>query len=180
MDIKQVARFKLGRMLLAIGLAATVISCDPAAVGGQKMTTTSNYEWKDLWRGSGPPKSPTGAPPGLTIVQTKEAWTRAMTAFGAAGEKHLDLKVDWEKEAVLFVQGPEDNPDSKVYLTSISGDGKTTTIVAELRYQPDTGISSEVVVRPWLIASAPAAAFAGNPSVKFTINSRDYPVAYEK
>jgi len=32
----------------------------------------------------------------------------------------------------------------------------------------------------WVVVSAPAAAFAENPSVRFSIDSRDFPVAYEK
>jgi hypothetical protein len=179
MNIERVAKLQLGAILV-VGLAATVSSFDPVAAGGQKLAATNSYQAKDLWRGMGPPKSPTGAPPGLTIAQTKAAWSGVMTAFGATGEKHVDLKVDWDNECVLFIQGPPDNPDTKVYLKSISSDGKTTTVAAELRYEPNTGISSEVVVRPWLIASVPAAAFAGNRPVKFSIDNRDYPVDYEK
>lgn len=180
MRIIRAARITLVRATVLTGLAAVIISCDPAKAGGPKMAAATTYQWKDLWRGSGPPKSPTGTPPGLTIVHSKEAWTRIMTAFGPLGEKRVNLEVDWGKDLILFVQANEDNPDTKVHLKSISSDGKTVTISAVLRNEPDAGISYEVMVRPWVIASVPAAAFAGNPVVKFSIDGRDLPVVHEK
>ena len=180
LNIVPTATVSVSRLVLILGVMAMGCSCDSVAEGGQKMAATNTYQWKDLWRGSGPPKSPTGAPPGLTVVQSRAAWARIITAFGPPNDRHVDLPVDWEKECILFVQGPEDNPDTKVYLKSMSSDGKTITIAAELRDEPDAGISYEVVVRPWVIASAPAAPFSRETAVHFSIDGRAYPVAVEK
>lgn len=180
MNIMRVAKVEIGRMVLLVGLAAMVFSCGPAAVGGQKMAAVTHYQWKDLWRGSGPPRSPTGAPPGLTIVHSKAAWTRVITPYYRSDDNLNNPKVDWGNELILSVQADIDNPDSLVHLESISSDGKTMTIAAVLRLDPDNPISREVEVRPWLVASVPAAAFAGNPIVKFSVDGRDLPVVHEK
>ena len=179
MNVVRVANVEIGRMVLVAGLAAMVFSCDRAAVGGQKMAA-NQYQWKDLWRGTGPPRSPTGAPSGLTIVHSKAAWTRVITPYYRSDDNLNNPKVDWAKELILSIQADIDNPDSLVHLQSISSDGKTMTIAAVVRLDPDNPVSREVEVRPWLVASAPAAAFAGNPTVKFSIDGRDMPVFHEK
>lgn len=142
------------------------------------MATPANYQWKDLWRGPGPAWSPSGAPPGLTIVHSKAAWIRLITAFGPPYEEHKDLPVDWDKNLILFVQANEDHVDTEVHLKSLSRAKGAVAIAAELRRPSGATPTFGVEVRPWIIASAPSAAFAENPKVRFTIDGRELPVSH--
>jgi hypothetical protein len=103
-----------------------------------------------------------------------------MTAFGPQTEDLMNLQVDWGKNLILFVQSGIDTPATEIHLKSVSGNGKQVTIAAVTRTDPNNPASIEIAVRPSMIASAPAAAFAGNLTVKFSIDGRDMPVAHEK
>jgi hypothetical protein len=164
----------LASMLSQIALFA---SGEP---GGRKVATVTNYQWKDLWRGPGPAGSPTGSPPGLTIVHSKAAWTRLITAYGPPYDANANLSVDWEKDVVLFVQASEDDPATEVHLTSISGNGERVTVTAVLRAGPAGQPSLGVEARPLLIASAPAAAFADKKPVRFIVDGHELPVQHER
>lgn len=144
------------------------------------MATATNYQWKDLWRGPGPAWSPTGSPAGISIVYSKAAWTRLITAYGPPYDVHANLPVNWDKNLILFVQASDNAPSTEVHLTSISRDRESVTVTAVLHAGPNDQTTLSVNTRPWVIASAPAAAFRGKPTVRFTVDGREMPVAYER
>jgi hypothetical protein len=143
------------------------------------MAASKSYKWKELWVGIGPP-SPSGAPPGLTISYTREAWKGVIGEFGPTHESKAELPVDWSKSVLLFVQCGENGVGVEPHLKALSRASDTVMIAVELRL-PESGPSPlAVVVRPWLIAEAPKAAFDGNPRVRFTIGGDDCPVVEKR
>jgi hypothetical protein len=88
--------------------------------------------------------------------------------------------VNWDKDVILFVQANDAHPDTEVHLKSLSRDGGTATVTAEMRSGPPGTTTLGVVVRPWVIASAPAAAFAEDAKVRFTIDGRETPVRHAR
>ena len=175
------ANVTITRTAFLIGLTAILTSCDPvSAGGGANMAASTKHNWKDLWRGSGPPRSPNGAPPGLTVVHSKTAWTRIITPYHPSQPDVANPKVDWSNEVLLSIQAVIDNPDSLVEIQSFTSDGKTVTIAATLRPDPTKQVSQEVEVRPWLLASTPAAAIRAAAVIKFTLNGSEHPVFQEK
>ena len=168
---------------LALAAAALTpgVACATRETGRSKterrtMETATSYQWKDLWRGAGPATSPTGAPPGLTVAHTRKAWTRVIGAFGPPYDAHAELPVTWADEVILFVEGSEATPDAEVHLTSVRRSDGAVTIAATLRAGPAGQPSLGAEVRPWLIASAPAAALAGATKVELTLDGRALPV----
>lgn len=161
-----------GILILAAG-AVTV------RAGGHKMTATS-YQWKVLWQGHGPAGSPTGAPPGLTVVHSKAAWTRFITSYGPPYDAQTHLPVNWEKDVLLSVQTDEDNLGTEVLLKSVSRTGNVLAIAAVRRVGAEGPSTLGVEARPWILASVPAAALTGNPQIRFTLDDREAPVAHER
>jgi hypothetical protein len=166
--------------LVLVTLLVIAAGMMQADAGGENMPATTNFPWKELWRGHGPAWSPTGAPPGLTIVHSQAAWTRVIKPFGPPLDAHVDLPVDWDKDVILFVQSHEDNLGTEVHLMSLSRTGDRVSIGAALQVGPQGPSTLGVEQRPWIIASAPAAAFAGDPQVSFTIDGRELPVTHER
>jgi hypothetical protein len=166
--------------LLLLGLLSLGAACPARETGGKKMeATTTSHPWKDLWRGAGPPGSPTGAPPGLTIAYTREAWTRVITAFGPPLDAHAALPVSWGDQVILFVQGNEASPSTEAHIVSVSRAGGVVAVAATLRAGPADQPSLGAEVRPSVIASLPATVLAG-AEVRFTLDGRALPVTHER
>jgi hypothetical protein len=170
---------KISMTVAGLALCILPAACISAGAGGKKVLTSS-IAWKEIWRGSGPSWSPTGTPPGLTVVRTKEAWMRLVKPYGPPLDELVNLPVDWKADVLLWIEGYEADPAAELHVKSISAGGSGVTVTAELQTGPPGQPSLGTVARPWVVATIAAKAAAKRPEVAFVLNGRNLPVRDER
>ncbi|HKA87944.1 MAG TPA: hypothetical protein VKE22_09775 [Haliangiales bacterium] len=128
-------------------------------------------------------QGPTRLPEGLTVVGSAAAWERVRAAWNEPLRARVDLRPAWDKDVILVIAGAETGDLGLVLRVSRAvrtGDDVAMDVAAESR---SAGLPAPSAMNhPTLIVTAPAEAFARDPSIALSWNGKPWGAAvrYER
>ncbi len=138
------------------------------------------YEARELLKGFGPP-SANQKSPHLTIFHTQAAWEKYRKSHEQENENLAKVSADWEVSVVLLIElKPTGGMEASPYISSLTRTGNIVDLAVDWKIDPNAPML-DIELQPWLIAEAPAEAFAGDPEINPTVkNSGQGEVFHER
>jgi hypothetical protein len=129
------------------------------------------YAVRELYSGYDNP-SPSDTGPRLRLVHTKAALSRWYDPDDPEYAVYNTASVNWAESIVLMVYtSPSGGTIALPEIASLSREGDTVTLKVGFRLNPQ-GEDTDDFNLPYLLAEAPAAAFAGDPEIRFEVQGQ--------
>jgi hypothetical protein len=129
-----------------------------------------------VWQG------PTAVPEGVTVVASADAWERVRATWTEPLRARVDARPDWRRDVIVVIAGARTGDLSLALRAAFHRTGAAMAIDVTAESHAGAAAVPSAMNNPTLIVSAPADAFAGDPTPALSWNGKEWtaPFRYER